>query len=137
MIEAFSRMISAKPRLVKNGFKTYLYKTARNLALRHAEKRRRHCFFSFEGLEDELESEMLVEAVLQSEEKIRILRKCMKQLDPDCCEALYLLYFEDMSYLEIAQVMRKSRKQIDHLLERGRKRLRPLLEREGITGANG
>ena len=26
MIEAFSRMISAKPRLVENGFKPYLYK---------------------------------------------------------------------------------------------------------------
>ncbi|WP_268919907.1 RNA polymerase sigma factor [Acetivibrio mesophilus] len=135
MIDAFSRMIIAKPRLTQNGFKAYLYKTARNLALRHVTKRRRHCIFSLEGLENEPESEILVETVVQSEEQSRILRKCMEQLNHDYCEALYLLYFENMSYAQAAQVMGKSIKQIDHLLERGKKRLRPLLEREGITDA--
>lgn len=123
MIEAFSRMISAKPRLAENGFKSYLYKTARNLAIRHMDKRRRQCFFSLEGLEEEPEREMLVEAVVQSEEQSRILRKCMEQLNPDYSEALYLLYFENMSYAQAAQVMGKSIKQIDHLLERGKKKL--------------
>lgn len=136
MIEAFSRMISARPRLSGNGFKSYLYKTARNLALRHMEKRRRHSCFSLEGLEKEPESELLVETLIQSEEQKRILHKCMGQLDPDYCEALYLMYFENMSYAQAAQVMGKSIKQVDHLLERGKKRLRPLLEQEGITGAN-
>ena len=83
MIEAFSRMVSAKPRLVENGFKAYLYKTARNLALRHADKRRHHCCFSLESLVDEPESGLLVEAVLQTEEQSRILRQCMEKLNPD------------------------------------------------------
>ena len=135
MIEAFSRMVAAKPRLVKNGFKAYLYKTARNLALRHAEKRRRHCCFSLEALGDEPESGMLVEAVVQTAEQDRILRQCMAQLNPDNREALYLLYFENMSYAQAAQVMGKTTKQLDHLLERGKKALRPLLEQEGITDA--
>ena len=135
MIEAFSRMVAAKPRLVENGFKAYLYKTARNLALRHAEKRRHHCCFSLEALEDEPESGLLVEAVVQTAEQDRILRQCMSQLNPDYREALYLLYFENMSYAQAAQVMGKSTKQIDHLLERGKKTLRPLLEQEGITNA--
>lgn len=135
MIEAFSRMVNAKPRLVQNGFKAYLYKTARNLALRHAEKRRRHCCFSLESLEDEPESGLLVEAVLQTEEQNRILHQCMEKLNPDYCEALYLLYFENMSYAQAAQVMGKTTKQIDHLLERGKKALRVFLEQEGITDA--
>lgn len=46
----------------------------------------------------------------------------MKQLNPDYCEALYLMYFENMSYAQTAQIMGKSIKQIDHLLERGKKR---------------
>lgn len=133
MIEAFSRMILARPRLVPNGFKSYLYKTARNLALRLIEKRRRMRSFSLEGLEDEPDSESLVDKVVQSEEQNRILRQCMERLSPDYCEALYLLYFENMSYAQAAQVMGKSIKQIDHLLERGKKRLRLLLEQEGIT----
>ncbi len=136
MIEAFSRMINAKPRLTKNGFKPYLYKTARNLSLRLMQKRRRHCFFSLEGLEDEPESDILVERVVQSKEQNRILRKCMAQLNPDYSEVLYLMFFENMSYAQAAQVMGKSIKQIERLLERGKKSLRPLLEREGITDPN-
>lgn len=136
MIEAFSRMIHARPRLSENGFKSYLYKTARNLALRYVDKHRRHSLFSLEGLEDEPDSGILVEALVQSEELSRILRSCMKLLNPDYCEALYLMYFKNKSYAQMAQIMGKSIKQIDHLLERGKKRLKPLLEQEGITGAN-
>lgn len=135
MIESFSRVIIAKPRLNENGFKSYLYKTARNLALRYLDKHRRRCCFSLEGLEDEPESEVLVDMVVQTEEQKQILRRCMEQLTPDYCEALYLLYFENMSHAQAAQVMRKSTKQIYHLLERGKKSLKPLLEREGITDA--
>ncbi len=135
MIEAFSRMVAAKPRLVENGFKAYLYKTARNLALRYANNRRRHSCFSLEALKDEPESGLLVEAVVQTEEQGRILRKCMEQLSLHYREALYLLYFENMSYAQAAQVMGKTKKQIDHMLERGKKALRPLLEQEGITDA--
>lgn len=123
MIEAFSRMLDAKPRLIENGFKAYVYKIARNLALRHADSRRRHSCFSLEALEDEPESGLLVEAIVQTEEQNRILLRCMEQINPDYCEALYLLCFENMSYAQAAQVMGKTTKQIDHLLERGKKAL--------------
>lgn len=129
-------MINAKPKLIDNCFKAYLYKTARNLALRYIEKHRRNKIFSLEDLKDEPESEILVEKLVQSEEHNIILRKCMDQLKPDYSEVLYLLYFENMNYAQAAQVMGKSVKQIDLLLERGKKRLRQLLEKEGITDAN-
>ena len=41
MIEAFSRILVKRPRLREGGFKPYLYKTARNLALRHLQLRAR------------------------------------------------------------------------------------------------
>ena len=41
-------------------------------------------------------------------------------------EALYLVYIEGMSYKEAAAVLRKSAKQIDKLLQLGKKKLRPL-----------
>ena len=135
MIEAFSRVIRAKPRFIKSGFKSYLYKTARNLSLRHADNRLRHPCFSLEDFGDEPESKLLVEAVVQTEEQRRILCQCMEQLNADYCEALYLMYFEEMSYAQAAQVMGKTTKQIDHLLERGKKALRWLLEQEAITDA--
>ena len=38
-----------------------------------------------------------------------------------------------MSYLQAAEVMGKSEKQITNMVYRGKERLRGLLEREGIT----
>ena len=35
MIEAFSYLFTKKPRIRDGGFKAYLYKTARHMALRH------------------------------------------------------------------------------------------------------
>ena len=58
---------------------------------------------------------------------------CMDELNPDYREALYLTYFEGMSYLQAAEVMGKSVKQITNIVYRGKERLRGLLEREGIT----
>lgn len=133
MIEAFSRMIAARPHLYENSFKPYLYKTARHLALRYEHKRRRCSCFSFEELGGEPESGLLVETAVQTKEQNRILHLCMRQLNPEYREALYLFYFENMSHAETVQVMGKTIKQVYNLLERGKKALRPLLEEEGIS----
>jgi RNA polymerase sigma factor (sigma-70 family) len=60
---------------------------------------------------------------------------CMEYLPSAQKEALYLVYIEGMSYKEAAAVLRKSAKQIDKLLQLGKKKLRPLLETEGIKSA--
>ena len=50
-------------------------------------------------------------------------------------EALYLIYFEDMSYQEAGEVLHKSVKQITNIVYRGKQNLRGLLEKEGISDA--
>ena len=59
----------------------------------------------------------------------------MGELNLDYREALYLTYFEGMSYLQAAEVMGKNVKQITNMVYRGKESLRGLLEREGITNA--
>ena len=59
----------------------------------------------------------------------------MEQLKADYREALYLTYFEDMSYAQAAEVTGKTVKQITNLVYRGKQSLRRLLEQEGITNA--
>ena len=59
----------------------------------------------------------------------------MERLHDDYREALYLTYFENLSYTEAAEVMGKSVKQVTNLIYRGKERLRGLLEKEGITNA--
>lgn len=133
MIEAFAYLFTKRPAIRDGGLKAYLYKAARNMALRH--KRRRKAVFSLEALEEEPESEVLVEEAVQTVELQRILRACMGQISPDFREALFLVYFQGMRYAEAASLMGKSEKQVADLLYRGKTALRKRLEQEGITDA--
>lgn len=135
MIEAFAYLTVKKPRIREGCFKAYLYKAARNLALRFAAKNRRILCFGFEDLEREPESRALVEEVVSTRERDRTLHLCMEQLNPGYREALYLVYFENMRHAEAAAVMGKSEKQVADLVHRGKSSLRKRLEREGITNA--
>ena len=131
MIEAFSRMLAKRPRLHADGFKPYLYKTARNLALRHIRVRNR--FMNLDDLGAEPAGGEHVEDELLRDERARALYRCLAKIAPDYREALYLVYIEDMSYDEAGAVMRKTRKQVDNLVQRGKRAMRPLLAEEGVT----
>lgn len=133
MIEAFAYFVAKRPRLRDDDFRAYLYKSARHLALRCLQKKRRKQLFSFDDLEQEPESDVLLETLVQTDERNRILWRCMDELAPAYREALYLVYFEGMRHAEAAAVMRKTEKQIADLVYRGRASLRKTLEREGIT----
>ena len=133
MIEVFSYLFTKKPHIRDGGLKAYMYKAARHMALRHKSKRRHS--FSLDDLDGEPDGKMLVEDVVRTKERNRILHFCMGELKPDYREALYLTYFEGMSYLQAAEVMGKSVKQITNMVYRGKERLCGLLEREGITNA--
>ena len=117
MMETFSWLFTKKPRIRDGCFKAYLYKAARHMALRH--KSRRRIFFSFDDLDREPEAQTLVEEVVRTKERNQILHLCMDELNPDYREALYLTYFEGMSYQQAAEVMGKSVKQITNMVYRG------------------
>ena len=133
MIEVFSYLFTKKPHIRDGGLKAYVYKAARHMALRHKSKRRHS--FSLDNLTREAEAQTLVEEVVRTKERNQILHLCMDELNPDYREALYLTYFEGMSYLQAAEVMGKSVKQITNMVYRGKEKLCGLLEREGITNA--
>ena len=131
MIDVFSYLFTKKPHIRDGGLKAYLYKAARHMALRH--KSRLHRVFCLEDLSEEPEEKILVEEVIRTKERNQILHLCMDELNPGYREALYLTYFEGMSYQQAAEVMGKSVKQITNMVYRGKERLRGLLQREGIT----
>ena len=60
----------------------------------------------------------------------------LKKLKAEYREALYLVYFEDMSYRDAATVMNKSESQITKLVYRGKQSLKVILEQEGFTYAD-
>ena len=133
MLDVFAYLFTKKPRIRDGGFKAYLYKAARHMALRR--KSRRKPLFSLEELSDQPDGQLLVDEIIRTEERNRILHFCINGLNPDYREVLYLTYFEDMSYAQAAEVTGKTVKQITNMVYRGKESLRRLLEQEGITNA--
>ena len=130
MIEVFSYLFTKRPHIRDGGLRAYIYKAARHMALRH--KSRRRPVFSLDDLPREPEAEMLVEEAVRSRERSQLLHLCMEQLHVEYREALYLTYFEELSYKEAARVMGKNVKQVTNLVYRGKQSLRRLLEQEGF-----
>ena len=110
MLDVFAYLFTKKPRIRDGGFKAYLYKAARHMALRHKSKRKP--LFSLDTLTGEPEGRLLEEEVIRTEERNRILHFCMSEMNPDYREVLYLTYFEDMSYAQAAEVTGRTVKQI-------------------------
>ncbi len=132
MIEAFA-LIFAKERPIKGegSFKSYLYKIARNLAFRHIKKGRMR-FLSVEELPFELSTDVLAETPFYRKERKRNLYEAMEELRAEYREALYLTYFEEMSYRQAASVMGKTEGQITKLVYRGKQSLKNILSQKGF-----
>ena len=147
MIEAFARIMVKKPKIGEGNFKAYLYRTAHNLVVHFYKRNKRKKTFSLEDLSNiaaDTENEAgepsydagLYEKVFNDERK-HIIKKCLERIGEEMREALWLYYFDELSYKETASVMNVSNKKIDNLLTRGRKCLKEELEKEGITDAFG
>lgn len=136
MIEAFSQIFAKERPITGAGaFKAYLYKTARNLALRHR-KKHRLSFLRFDELDFEPQSDVLADTELYRSERSRQLYDALEKLKAEYREALYLVYFEDMSYRNAAAVMNKSEGQVTNLVYHGKQSLKAILEQEGFTYAD-
>ena len=129
MIEAFAH-IFARERPIQDGcFKAYLYKTGRNLSLRC--KTRRRFFLPLEELPFELPDEALAETGL-----FQKLYAALSKLKKEYRETLFLVYFEELSYRQAAQVLGRTEQQVTNLVYRGKQQLKQLLEQEGYQYEN-
>lgn len=136
MVEAFSQLFRKRRSIHREGdFKAYLYKTGRNLALRHL-KKNRLSFLSLSEPDFEVREEALADTALYEQERNQQLYAAMEKLNGEYREALYLLYFDELSYAEAAAVLGKTVKQIDNLCARGKRQLKLILEQEGFSYAD-
>ena len=109
MIEAFSQLF-AKERPIEGvgSFKTYLYKTARHLALRHKQKHRL-AFLCLDELDFEPQSNTLIDTDLLRSERDRQLYDALEKLKAEYREALYLVYFEATAMRQRSRTKVKAR----------------------------
>ena len=64
------------------------------------------------------------------------LHNAMQTMHNDYRDVLHLVYFEDMSYVEVSAVLGKSSKQIKNLVYRAKQALRLALEKENFVYEN-
>ena len=118
----------------RSSFKTWLFAIGRNKA-RSFLRKKRGIFISLKevpGVEAELQTTETPEEALIRDEEHRHLYEAMETLPDEYRQVLYLLYFEDMRTEEVCAVMKKNKKQIYNLTERGRKALKEALEQKGF-----
>ena len=140
--EVFLRVIRARDRYRPQArFSTYLYRIAFNLAVNQSERSRsspRDASAGGEG--DEAAAEITdtraeePSGSLERDDVVRAVRAAIESLPENQRMALILARYEDMAYVDIAQVLRSSEKAIKSLVHRARENLRarlaPFLEGE-------
>lgn len=130
-MDAFSDLIVHPHRYnFKVSLKTYVYMLGRSRALDYLRRQKVLQFVDLSETDRLADETELSEFVLVDARK-RALSAAIGQLPEDMRVAIHLIYFEEMTYDEAARVMKKSRKQIDNLLYRGKKELRAILGKDG------
>lgn len=114
--------------------KTYLYTVARSRALNYLKKRRREATESLPDGDGPVDRDADLEEKVLVDEKRRAVNEAVTALPPDMRDAVWLVYFEEMTYKEAATVMKKKEKQIDNLIYRAKKILREKLKGKGVFG---
>ncbi|MBR6407467.1 MAG: RNA polymerase sigma factor [Clostridia bacterium] len=112
----------------RSSFRTWLFSIGKRKALMHLRKTKRlaaaqDCEARDDGEPPDLD--------ILKRERNAGLYSALEKINPEYRRILILLYFEQMTHEEAARVMQKSRKQIYHLAERGKKALRQALEGMG------
>ena len=110
--------------------KTYLFMIGRSRALDYI-KRRKIIRFTELSDADSLEDAATLEERILADQRKRAVHNALAQLPKDMAEAVYLIYFEELSYQDAGVVLKKNRKQVDNLLYRAKKELRSILGEDG------
>ena len=135
MIEAFAVIMAKKPRIKDGNFKAYLFKVGHNLVSRHYKKSKRLEVFSLSDIDEEMPDGKSFESKILDDEKKKALHRCIERLEPELREAIWLTYFEKMTYESAAEIIGTSKIKLNYILEKARKFLKQELEKEGIEDA--
>lgn len=93
-------------------------------------------FLPLEELPFELPDEALAETGSLQNEQHQQLYAALGKLKKEYRETLFLVYFEELSYRQAAQVLGRTEQQVTNLVYRGKQQLKQLLEQEGYQYEN-
>lgn len=114
----------------QSSFKTWIYRIAINTALSQIKKSKKHGHLIALPEAQEISDYRHPGALMEDKEKIFILLRNIDLLPDNQRSAFILSYIRDLPQKEVADIMEVSVKSIEGLLQRGKKKLRKLLEKE-------
>lgn len=133
MEETFFKIAVKKPKFSgKSSFKTWLYTIGRNVAIDYSRHHSRFSMSSIDDMENYLKEETNLENLYIKNEQEIAVHKALSILKSEYRQVLWLIYFEDFSNCEAAQVMNKSKRQIENLAFRAKQTLKSILDKEGF-----
>lgn len=133
MEDTFVRLVVKRPRYSeKSTFKTWLYTIGRNIALDYLRKSSKDPTSSIDEMYDVADNENVEADYIKSEQNL-MLHHALQKLNPEYRQVLYLVFFENFDNAEAAEVMKKTRRQIENLIYRAKKALKAELEKEGFV----
>ena len=131
-IDTFSDLVVHRHRYnFKVSLKTYLYMVGRSRALDYIKHRKVIEFVELSEVHTLADETAALEELVLEDARKRQVHSALAGLPEAMRVAVYLVYFEEMTYEEAAKVMKKSRKQVDNLLYRAKKELRIILGEDG------
>lgn len=132
--DTFVKLGTRKPKYNASNasFKTWLYTIARNTALDYMRKCARNSDVSIDDCHFLADEENLERSYILEERKITVHR-AIKRLAPQYRQILWLVYFENFSIKEAAEVMKKSVHSTETLVYRARLALKSELEKEDFV----
>lgn len=115
----------------KYSFKTYLYMIAKCRAINYINREKRAISgMNYENLYIEDND---LEEIVYKNEKTKEIRKVINKLKPDYQAVICLTSLEGFKYKEVAKIMDKNVGQIKVMLNRAKKKLKEVLEKEGFS----
>lgn len=134
--DTFVELLIHKKRFFGNSdFKTYLYSIGRHKAIDYIRRdAKKKTVPTDEILELSDEAQRIEEDYITDESR-RALHCAIDKLSEDARAAVYLVFFEELSYEDAARVLGKNKKQIDNLVYRAKATLKKNLTEEGISHA--
>lgn len=130
--DTFVRLVTKKPRFSgRSSFRTFLYAIGRHIAADFMRKRKEVC--PMEGNEALFREELDLAAECLKKERSRQVHEALGRLSLSYRQILWLIYFEDFTLREAAEVMKRTVHGTEALAYRARKALREQLMKEGFT----
>jgi len=121
-------------------FSSWLYQIALNACRDRLRRRRGRTYLSLDDLEDSGEPPLAMGGpsaleLVEARDLSRIVELAMAELAPEQREVIVLKEYQDLTFLEIAEVLDVPISTVKTRLYRGLGQLRQRLERQGVRGA--